>query len=156
MNAIPCLSRVSGRKIPQAVTRGRLTPSSLSIPYRSAQTQHCTLGGPIPRWCMGPVSAPGENLCKKLLQVLAMATSRVDVSQHWTTSNFFSFVRSEKLSFWRRGMRGTEDYILFTRQLAIVVFHDSELWFSCCCLKKTQVKEIKYLHVLCGNENLNM
>lgn len=36
---------------------------------------------------------------QKLLQVLAMATSRVDMSQHWTTSNFSSFCALEETDF---------------------------------------------------------
>lgn len=89
-SAISQPSRVGRTKIPRSVTGARLPDSCPSVPYRAAQMQRCTVGGPIPEWCMGPVRAPEDSLRKKLLQVLAVATSGVDMSQHQTTSDFFS------------------------------------------------------------------
>lgn len=54
--------------------------------------QTCIRGGPIPPWCMAPVSTPGGKSVQKLLQVLVMANSGVNMSQHRTTSNFLSAV----------------------------------------------------------------
>lgn len=61
--------------------------------------QPCIRGGPIPPWCMAPVSTPGGKSVQKLLQVLVMATSGVNMSQHRTTSNFLCAAEEARFLF---------------------------------------------------------
>lgn len=65
--------------------------------YRSAQTLHCGRAHSIMmyRTCQ----CPWGKSVQKLLQVLTMATSTVDVSKHWITSYFFSPVLSRNQIF---------------------------------------------------------
>ena len=126
------LSRVLGAKIPQAVTRreAHTLQSLRSLSLSTDTALYCGRAHPIMMY--GTCQCPWGESVQKLLQVLAMATSRVDMSQHWTTSNFSSFCALEETDFfffWEREAweAEEEDYILFTRQWAIVVFCDCEL-----------------------------
>lgn len=104
------LSRVLGAKIPQAVTRreAHTLQSLRSLSLSTDTALYCGRAHPIMMY--GTCQCPWGESVQKLLQVLAMATSRVDMSQHWTTSNFSSFCALEETDFFfflrERGLRG--------------------------------------------------
>lgn len=80
-----------------------------------------------PMMMYGTCQCPWGKSLQKLLQVLAIATSRVDMSQHQTTCNFFLLCAGKNDFYWQ-GFRCIEDYILFTRHYAIVFFCEIELF----------------------------
>lgn len=78
---------------------------------------------------------------QQLLQVLAMATSRVDMSQHWTTSNFFcALEETDFLEMWLERHRSGQLYCSVK-----VIF-----------LKPSERKKLGLTHVPFGNKKLNM